>query len=154
MARNFSKYIKQDAVYGPLSSTAKTDYSSQVDTANYEGVLFSALFKSTGASTGHCTFTVVGTDTSTAASTSYTALNGASVTVENSTTANAKRVASIDCYRPQYRYLKAKVVKQAGIFLNAILAQKYNPRVEPAEASTSYAGSTAALSKVLCVEAT
>lgn len=154
MARNFSKYIKQDCVYGVTTTTAATYFGDQVDCANYEGVLITATFKSTAGSTGTAVFTVVGTDTSTAASTSYTALNGASITVTKSTAANAKRIASIDCYRPQYRYLKAKVVKTARLLQNSIVAQKYNPRVEPAEASTTYAGASAALSKVLCVEAT
>lgn len=154
MANNFSKSIKQDAVYGVTTTTAKTFFGDKVDMATYEGALFTATFKSSAASTGHCTWTIVGTDTSTAASTSYTALNGASVTVEHSTTAGDKRIASIDCYRPQYRYLRTKMVKQAGILLNSIVCQKYSPCVQPAAASTTYAGATAVLSKVLCVEAT
>ncbi len=154
MAQNFSKGIKLDASYGTLTTTAATVYGDQIDMANYDGVLLIGSFTSTGASTGIATWTVVGTDTSTAASTSYSALNGASVTVTASTTASGKRVAAIDLYRPQYRYLKAKLVKEAGILLNSITCLKYDTRVEPAAASTTYAGSTAALSKVLCVEAT
>jgi len=143
MGVNFSRTIKQDAVYGVLSSTAKTVYGDKVDLSGAQGVLFTALFKSTAASTGTATFTVVGTNTSTAASTSYTAITGASVTVAKSTTANDKRVCSVDCCQPVYRYVKAKLVKQAGIFLNSILAQKYGLDVQPAAASTTYAGSTA-----------
>ncbi len=137
MSRNFCKGLKQDAVYGVTTTTAQTIYSDQVDLANYEGVMFSAVFKSTAASTGTATFTVIGTDTSTAASTSYTALNGASVTIAKSTTATGKRIASIDCYRPQYRYVKAKVVKLAKILISGIVAQKYGPRNGAAEARTS-----------------
>jgi hypothetical protein len=154
MGLNLSRSVTRNAVYGILSSTAKTVYSDKVDLSGAKGVVFTALFKSSGASTGHATFTVVGTDTSTAASTSYTAITGASVTVENSTTPTDKRVCNIDCCNPIYRYVKAKLVKQAGIFLNGIVAQKYGLSVEPASASTTYAGSTAALSNVLVVGAT
>jgi len=151
---NLSRSINHNAVYGVLSSTAKTVYSAQVDLSGAEGVRFLACFKSTAASTGTAALTVVGTDTSTAASTDYTAITGASVTIAKSTTANDKRIASLECCRPIYRYVKAKLVKQAGIFLNSIVAEKYGLATEPAAASTTYAGSTAALSNVLVIGAT
>ncbi|MFA5234964.1 MAG: hypothetical protein WC390_11250 [Sulfurimonas sp.] len=154
MGANFSRTIKQDAVYGVLATAASTVYSDKIDLSGYKGVLITALFKSTGASTGHCTFTVVGANSTATDSTSYTAITGASVTVEHSTTANDKRVCSLDICQPIYRYVKAKLVKQAGILLNGLLAQKYGAAVEPTAASTTYAGSTAALSNVLTIGAT
>lgn len=154
MGVNFSRSITANAVYGVLTTTAGTVYSDIVDLSGAKGVLFSALFKSTAASTGTATFTVVGTDTSTAASTDYTAITGASVTITNSTTANAKRLASIDVCQPIYRYVKAKLVKEAKILLNGILAQKYGLSVEPAAASTTYAAATAAAANDLTIGAT
>lgn len=151
---NLSRAVTRNAVYGVLSSTAKTVYGDKVDLSGAEGVVFTATFKSTAASTGTAVFSVVGTDTSTAASTSYTAIGSATVTIAKSTTANDKRVASIDCCQPIYRYVKAKLVKQAGIFLNSITAEKYGLAVQPAAASTTYAGATAALSNVLTIGAT
>jgi hypothetical protein len=154
MGVNFSRSVNQNAVYGILSSTAKTVYSDKIDLSGYQGVNIVALFKSTGASTGTAAFTVVGTDTSTAASTSYTAITGASVTVAASTTANDKRICSIDCCQPIYRYLKAKLVKQAGIFLNGMIAEKYGAATEPVAASTTYAAATAAAALDLVIGAT
>lgn len=154
MANNFSRSIKQDAVYGVTTTTAKTFYGDRVDMANFEGALFTALFKSTAGSSGTVAFTIVGSNSTATADGSLTALNGATCTVSKSTSATDKRVASIDVFRPQYRYLKAKFVKQAGILCNAVLCQKYGERVESAAASTTYAAATAAGAKVLAVEST
>jgi len=153
MAQNFTKGVKTNAVYGVLTTTAGTVYGDQVDAAGYEGVRFIALAKSTGASTGTGTFSIVGTDTSTADSTSYTAITGASITVDNSTTASSQRIGTIDVFQPQYRYLRAKWVQLAKIALSGIVAEKYGARVEPVAASTynvsKFLGTSAALSHVL-----
>jgi len=154
MIQNLSRSVIANAVYGTLTTTAGTVYSDYADMSGAKGVLFTALFKSTAGSTGTATFTCVGTDTSTAASTDYTAITGASVTIAASTTANAKRSASIDCVQPIYRYVKAKLVKEAGILLSGVLAQKYGLIVEPAAASTTYAAATAAAANDLVIGAT
>ena len=154
MGLQLSKQVTANAVYGSATTTAATYYSDQVDMSGAQGVNFTALFESTAASTGTCAFTVVGTDTSTAASTSYTAITGASVSVAASTTANDKRICGIDICDPQYRYLKAKFVKHAGIIALGCVAQKYGLATEPAAASTTYAAATAAASFDLVVGAT
>jgi hypothetical protein len=159
MARNFLKENQVVSLLGSISTTAQTHYSAQVDTANYEGVAFLAAYRSTGASTGTAALTIVGTDTSTAASTNYTALNGASITVRKSTTLSCIRTGAIDCYRPQYRYLKAKSVNQAKITTLNIIGVKYGPRYGPVTQSTavaaaSHLAATVAASFVTCIEAT
>jgi len=154
MGLQLSKQVTANAVYGPATTTAATFYSDKVDVSGAQGVLFTALFRSTAGSTGTCAFTVVGSNTGTAASTSYTALTGASVTVAASTTAATKRICGIDSCNPQYQYLKAKFVKQAGIIFNGCIAQKYGLASEPAAASTTYAGATAAASFDLVIGAT
>jgi hypothetical protein len=159
MARNLLNGLKKTAVYGVTTTTAQTVYSDQVDMANYEGCVFTAVFKSTGASTGTAALSIIGTDTSTAASTDYTALNGASITVRKSTTASAKRVGALDIYRPQYRYLKAKVVQLAKIAVCSIVADHYGARYEPVTQSTAvsaaaHAAATLAASFKTVIEAT
>jgi len=60
MAQQLSKGIKQTAVYGVTTTTANsTLYSDYVDMANYNGCMFTFLFKSTGASTGTAALTIV-----------------------------------------------------------------------------------------------
>jgi hypothetical protein len=155
MARNFIKTVKTDGVFASVTTTANsTLFSDYVDLANYEGCMLTAIFKSTAASTGTCTFTVVGADSTSTAKASATAVNGASVSVAHSTTLNGKRVAAIDVYRPQYRYVAAKLAKQAGLICNGIIAQRYGTRYQPAPASTTYAAATAAASFDLVVEGT
>ena len=155
MAQNFIKAIKTDNVFAAVTTTANsTLFSDYVDLANYEGCQLTALFKSTAGSTGTCTFTAVGADSTSTAKASATAINGASVAVTASTAANGKRVAAIDVYRPQYRYVAAKLVKKAGLICNGILAQKYGTRSYPAPASTTYAAATAAAAFDLVIEGT
>ena len=153
MAQNFTKGVKTNAVYGVLSTTAATVYSDQVDMAGYEGCRFVVLAKSTGASTGTAALSIVGTDTSTAASTSYAAVSGASITICKSTTASSKRIGTIDVFQPQKRYLKAKWVQLAKIALSGIVAEKYGPRIEPVAQSTyaasAFLAATVAASHVL-----
>lgn len=151
MARNFLNNLRVTAIHGSISTTAQTHYSDQVDMAGYEGCAFEFVFRSTGASTGTAAVTIVGTDTSTADSTSYAAINGATMTVRKSTTASTKRVGVLDMYRPQYRYLKAKVVQQAKIATLAIIANKYDARYVPDAQST---GVTAAAHAAATLAAT
>jgi hypothetical protein len=136
MGHSLNKGVKTNAVYGVLSTTAATVYSDQVDMSGYEGCRFVAIAKSTGASTGTAALTIVGTNTSTAASTGYVAISGASITVAKSTTASSQRIGTIDVLHPQKRYLKAKWVQLAKIALSGIVAEKYGPRVEPVAQST------------------
>ncbi len=157
MAINLSRAVKINQISSLVVTTAaaSSSYSAQVDMANYEGCVFIASFASSAASTGTASYKIRGTDTSTAASTSYTTLNGATVTVPASTTASSKRLAIIDCYRPTYRYLKADVVRKAKIGLNGIVAVQYGPRYQPTTPSSSnIATSTVALGNLLAVEAT
>jgi len=70
------------------------------------------------------------------------------VTVTNSTTADDARLASIDVYYPQHRYLRALCVKKEMLLLQGVIAQQYDPRVEPAGDSTTLAAATAAACKV------
>lgn len=155
MAINFTKKIKTDGVFASVTTTANsTLFTDYVDLANYEGVAFTAIFKSTAASTGTCVMTAVGAESSTTAKASATAINGASVTIAKSTTANGKRVCGIDLYRPQYRYVAAKFVKTDRLILNGVIAQRYGTRYQPAPDSTTYAAATAAASFDLVVEGT
>lgn len=144
--KNLSRLTKATAVYGVLSSTAKSIYSDQVDMTEYDGCLFSAMFKSTAGSTGTAAFTIVGTNSSTAGSTAYATINGASATVAKSTSADDKRLVQIDVDKSTYRYLKAKLVKQAKILLSGIIAQQY--------AGSHLPASTASGTNVLTVAGT
>lgn len=149
MAQNFSKGLKQTAVQGVTTTTANsTIYGDRVDMANYDGCMFSFVFKSTATSTGTAGLSIVGSNSSTAAAATYTAISGASLTVTKSSNANSKRLASIDVYRPQYRYLRPLVVKKDRLILESVIAQQYGPRQEPAGASTTLAAATAAACKV------
>lgn len=155
MATNLSRMVKTNCAMGVLTSTAATAYGDKIDMAGYEGCRFVGIFKSTAASTGTAVFTIIGTDTSTAASTSYTALNGASITVPKSTTAKTERFVVMDVYRPQYRYLKAKLVQTAKIWPSGIIADQYGTRYQPTSPSSSnIATSTVALGNVLTIEST
>ena len=142
---------------GKTDSTAgaSTDYSAMIDMKGYSGCLFTAMFASTGASTGTAAFSIIGTNTSTAASTSYSTIAGASVTICKSTTAKAARWASIDVYLPKYRYMKGKIIREAKIGTNAILAQRYACNLTPTTpGSTTSGAATVAGSNVLCVAGT
>jgi len=155
--RNISREFAPTAVLGYTASTAaaSTDYSAMVDAAHYGGCLFTAMFASTGASTGTAAFSIVGTNTSTGDSTSYSTINGASVTVCNSTTAKAARWASIDTYLNKYRYLKAKVVRTSMIGTNGILAQRYACNLTPTTPGSTTIGTTdIATANVLVVAGT
>lgn len=150
MAQNFSKGFRQNAVFAGVTTTTanSTLFSAYVDMANYNGVCFSALFRSTAASTGTCTFALYGAASSTVAKASAVAISGATATISKSTTATGLRLASIDVYHPQARYVCAKFTKLASLFISGAIAQQYDPRVEPAAASTTYAAATAAGAKV------
>lgn len=155
MARNFIKGITTDTVFATVTTTANsTLFSDYVDLANAEGCMFTAIFKSTAGSTGTCTFTVVGADSTSTAKASATAINGASVSVTASTAANAKRTAAIDVYRPQYRYVAAKFNKKNRLILCGAIAQRYGLRVNPTTASTTPAAATAAAAFKLVIEGT
>lgn len=153
--RNISREFSPTAVLGKTDSTAaaSTDYSAMIDMKGYSGVLFTAMFASTGASTGTAAFSIVGTNTSTADSTSYSTIS--SVTICKSTTAKAARWASIDVYLPKYRYMRAKLIRTAMIGTNAALAQRYACNLTPTTpGSTTLGAATVAGSNVLCVAGT
>jgi hypothetical protein len=135
--RNYLKDTHVKVIHGSISTSAQTHYSSQVDMAGYEGCCFVFTFRSTGASTGTAAVTIVATNTSTADSTSYTAITGAAITVRKSTAASATRTGAIDVCFPQQRYLKAKVVQQEKIATLSIVAHKYSPKVSPVVQSTA-----------------
>ncbi len=90
--KNLSRITSIASVMNNIASTAaeSTGWSDQVDLTECDSVLFVANLRSTAASTGTATLSVYGTNTSTADSTSYTAITGASVSIANSTTASAK----------------------------------------------------------------
>jgi len=151
---NFTKQTKLIQVTGFTASTAgaSTAWSDQIDLANYAGVRFIASFRSTAASTGTATFAIYATTTSTAASTSYSAISLATQTVPKSTTASSKRYCSIDVSGKLMRYVKARCTRKAKIGLNCVIAELYGPRVLPVtHSSTTAALATAATSNVLVV---
>jgi hypothetical protein len=151
--KNLSRLVKPALVTSFLgSSAASTTYSTQVDMAGYDGCLFTATFGTTAGSTGTATFSIRGTNTSTAASTLYSAISGASVTIAASTTARTGKFASIDIYLSKYRYLKSRFVRTAGVRVQSVLAQSYASRYLPTSPSTSTLSSTGA--NVLCVAST
>ncbi len=132
------KGFKKTLVKGYLSSTAAgTTYSDKIDMANFDGVAFDLAFGTTAGSTGTATFSVVGTDTSTAASTSYAALTGFSASITATTAGTVGKFASIEVTRPQYRYLKAKLVRVGKVRVQSIMATQSGPRYEPVTHSSS-----------------
>lgn len=151
--KNLSRLISADLVQGYLTSTGTADvYSEQVDVSGFDGVLFRGFFGSTGGSTGDGTFSVVGTNTSTAASTDYSSINDASVTIAASTTARLGKFLGVDVDKPRCRYLRAKLERTAGVRWQGTLADCYSARYLPTSPSTSTLASTS--SNVLTVAAT
>ncbi len=151
--KNLSRQVSADLITSYLTSTGTADvFSNQVDVSGFDGVLFRGIFGTTATSTGTGTFSVVGTNTSTAASTDYSTINGASVTIAASTTARAGRFLSVDVDKPKYRYLRAKLERTAGVRWQGTLADRYSARYLPTSPSTSTLASTS--SNVLTVAAT
>ena len=151
--KNLSRHVTPAMVQGFLTSTGTADaYSSQVDMANHDGGLFTAVYGTTASSTGTGVFSVVGTNTSTAASTDYSSLNGASVTIAACTAGSTGKWAAIDLWLSKYRYLKSKLTRTAGVRWQSTMVQQYGARYTPTSPSTVALSSTSA--NVLCVAAT
>ena len=151
--KNLSRLLSADLVQGFLTSTGTADvYSEQVDVSGFDGCLFRGIFGTTATSTGTATFSVVGTNTSTAASTDYSSINGASVTIAASTTARLGKFLGIDIDKPKYRYLQAKLERTAGVRWQGTLSDCYSARYAPTSPSTSTLASTS--SNVLTISAT
>ena len=151
--KNLSRLLSADLVQGYLTSTGTADdYSEQVDVSGFDGCLFRGIFGTTASSTGTGAFSVIGTAISTAASTDYSSLDGASVTIAASTTVRLGKFIGIDVDKPKYRYLKAKLERTAGVRWQGTLADRYSARYLPTSPSTSTLASTS--SNVLTVSAT
>lgn len=155
--KNLSKMTAATLALGRTASTAAASsaYSDKIDMADFSGCLFTAAFQSSAASTGTATFSIKGSTSSTAGSSAYSVINGASITIPKSTSATSKRWAAIDIYLPKYRYLKALVNRKQMIGVNAVLAQRYAPKYMPTTpGSTTIATATVAAGNVLVVAGT
>jgi hypothetical protein len=136
--KNLGRRTKATACYGVTTTPANsTLYGDAIDMAEYDGCLFSALFKSTAASTGAAIFSVKGATSSTVAAAAYNTINGATATISKSTTANAKRLVQVDVDKSRYRYLRALVAKTSHLILEGVIAQQYGGPYQPASTGTS-----------------
>jgi len=142
---NLSKSVHTALIGSYLTSTGTADdYSQQIDMGGFDGVHCVGIYGTTATSTGTGTFALVGTATSTAASTDYSSISGASVSITASTGGTTGKLVSLDCPQPRYRYLKLKLSRTAGVRWQGTVATKYSPVVQPTTASTSM-GATAVL---------
>lgn len=131
------------------SSTAATNYSDQIDMQGFDGVRFTIIVTSSAGSTGTAITSLVGTETSTAASTDYTAVTSSSNSIAASTTAGNLLVIS-DFPKPRYRYLKLKAVRLAQKAFAGIVADKYSPMVH----GTTQASTTVQDEQILVAQTT
>jgi hypothetical protein len=154
MLKNLSREVKATQALGYVSSTgATTQYGAKIDTAGFSGCRHVLSFGTTAGSTGTATFTVVGTNTSTAASTSYATINGASVAIAAVTAGTLGKFASIDLWLLKYRYLKAKITRTGKVRINSVMADAYGAQYVPTLPSSTTISSTS-LGNVLCVAST
>ena len=155
MARQLTKETRIACVTGVRTTTASTGKWSNpiTDTANYQACRFIGVFKSTAGSTGTATMAVYGGNTNSTASTNYTAISGASVTVAVCATAVDQRIGSIEVVNPLYRYLRTRIVKTTKLITSAVISELYGPSEAPVNNSTynrqKFAATTVALSNVV-----
>jgi hypothetical protein len=135
---NLSKSVKNTLVQGYLSSTgAVTAYGNQIDMSGFDGVQLTGVLGTTVGSTGTAALSLVGTNTSTAASTSYSAITGASVTITATTAGTTGKFVLLDCPKPRYRYLKVKLTRVGKVRWQGTVANQYAPAVEPVTQSST-----------------
>lgn len=125
---NLMTSVQSSLCSSAWSSTAATNYSDQIDMQGFDGVHFAIVVTSSAGSTGTAVTSLVGTETSTAASTDYTAVTSSSNAISATTTAGNMIVIS-DFPKPRYRYLRLKAVRTAGKAFAGIVATKYGPMV-------------------------
>ena len=138
MLKNFCKEVWLDRIESYYSSTVATDfYSDQVDMANYDGACFIHMWGTTAGSSGTFIATVVGTDTSTAASTDYETISGSSIAITATTAGTVQKFTRQEVYRPRYRYLKTLINRTGKTNFHGTMVFKYGGRNEAVAATTS-----------------
>jgi hypothetical protein len=135
---NLSKSVKNTLVSGYLSSTgAVTHYSAQIDMCGFDGLQLKGVLGTTAGSSGTAALSLVGTNTSTASSTDYSSITGASVTITATTAGTTGKFVLLDCPKPRYRYLKAKLTRVGKVRWQGTFAEQYSPATEPVTQSTT-----------------
>ena len=131
---NISKRAKLTGVQAPLATGAASTglLSDSVDMSGFNGVEFTG-YVGTVNSTSLVTLAIF---SSTAVAGTYVAIGGA--TVSSTAGDTGDKVMAIDVYKPQDRFLKARLVRDgAGVEYGGTIAQQYEPGDMPTVHSTT-----------------
>lgn len=111
------------------AGTTDIEPSTGIDMANYDGVMFLIAFGTITAN-AVTSVKVQQSDDSAGSPDSFSDLEGTSITVADD---DDNKIAIIDVYRPEKRYLRVVVDRGTqNAVLDSISAIRYNPRVLPA----------------------
>jgi hypothetical protein len=144
---NLLRHTMRNAVSLESTAAATDPFTSKVDMAGWNGVLFCGVDTSTGNTTGGNTLAAYGATSSTATSTSdgFSLISGASL---SSTGGAGKGILELDVAYPQQRYVAARLTRTTAVKFGSIVAERYGfPRVQ-----SSTKGSTDALATAVLVQ--
>lgn len=139
---NFVKEVKHTRVSNGVAAGTSDFFTSYVDNQNFDGVVMTALL-GTVTGSGTCVFSLWGATSSTASTTGYTAISGATISI---TAGEDNKFLTVEASRPRQRFIRGKLVRAVGnVVVDGVLAQQHSPRKLPVTHSTSTYGAAPVL---------